>query len=1102
MKKNLPKNLIKKTALVAVFFIFASLFNSVKAQGYCSPATSNILIFPTNVAQVTPVYNSGIRAFNFIATAGCSYYFATCGLAGGADTYITVHSLANGGTALVSWDDQCGAESSGTWVCLTTGAYSVLLTNFNCVGLAQNTSMTYSSTCVQTPCSAIAYGASGATATFDEDIFNVTFGTLNNTSTCASTAPGPGSINRRYSNYTGSVAAPVVNIGVAYNYGITVGTCGGWYTANTKIYIDFNQDGLFTGANENVATFASANGVASVGTILIPAGATPGITRMRVVTAENFNNTFPANLITPTGAYSYGETEDYCISIVSGTPCSGTPAALTPSISASQGCPNAAFTLNTTSLSAFTGLSYQWQSSPNNNGPWANVGGAGALLNTATTTTTYYQLVSTCANGGLTASTSAVSFTPLVNPCACNPYAASAAISPDDEDILTVSVGTMSNVSTCTTTAPGPGSILNKYSNYTYFVAAPSVCRGQVPFSINAGFCGLQWWPSAINIYIDINQNGTFTDPGELVYANGTASAGVNSGFLNIPNTASVGVTRMRVILAEVSVPGPSTAYNYGETEDYCIDILPAPSVTVTSGSISCGSDFTITPAGALSYTYTSPGVGGGTLTGASQTYTPLANTIYTVSGTGANGCVAVNLVTVSVSSGTNMVITPLTATACPNSPFTFTASGSVTYSWTNNTYTNTANINASGALSSIICSVVGTNSIGCSSSKTATLYAFASPTVVISPTLVTVCELTATTFTASGALTFTWANNNTGTTSAFTPSAASLFTVQGSDANGCKSSASAVVLTNPRPSLTITASSPVACVSTSLTLSGSGANTYTWNVGGNNANVIVTPTAPTTYTLSGTGANNCVGTKTILVSTNPAPILVITPPSASICVGKSSTFSVTGAISYTWSNGSNNNPQNFSPSSSTVYSVTAEDSFGCIGKNTLTITVNPLPVITINPTSPEICRGEIATITASGSITYTWMPGNVVSNSFTAAPLTTGFYSVTGTDNNSCENNKVFLINVNGCTGIEANTNALQNTFIFPNPTKGMFTAKFEFDGEKTISVIDGLGKLIVKSTTQNTSETFNLTGYAKGIYIVKIDTKLGSANYKLVIE
>ncbi len=64
MKKNLPKNLIKKTALVAVFFIFASFFNSVKAQ-YCMVPTTNIQIFPTNVAQTTAVYSSGGRAFNF-----------------------------------------------------------------------------------------------------------------------------------------------------------------------------------------------------------------------------------------------------------------------------------------------------------------------------------------------------------------------------------------------------------------------------------------------------------------------------------------------------------------------------------------------------------------------------------------------------------------------------------------------------------------------------------------------------------------------------------------------------------------------------------------------------------------------------------------------------------------------------------------------------------------------------------------------------------------------------------------------------------------------------------------------------------------------------
>jgi len=50
-------------------------------------------------------------------------------------------------------------------------------------------------------------------STADEEIFNVTLGTLNNTSVCSSVAPGPGSVNSSYNNYTTSVAAPVLTAG-------------------------------------------------------------------------------------------------------------------------------------------------------------------------------------------------------------------------------------------------------------------------------------------------------------------------------------------------------------------------------------------------------------------------------------------------------------------------------------------------------------------------------------------------------------------------------------------------------------------------------------------------------------------------------------------------------------------------------------------------------------------------------------------------------------------------------------------------------------------------------------------------------------------------
>ena len=53
--------------------------------------------------------------------------------------------------------------------------------------------------------------------------------------------------------------------------------------------------------------------------------------------------------------------------------------------------------------------------------------------------------------------------------------------------------------------------------------------------------------------------------------------------------------------------------------------------------------------------------------------------------------------------------------------------------------------------------------------------------------------------------------------------------------------------------------------------------------------------------------------------------------------------------------------------------------------------------------------------------------------------------------------------------------------------------------------SAVDNNGNIWIFGglyNNKNTSETFNLSRYAKGIYSVKIDTKLGSANYKLVIE
>ena len=74
-------------------------------------------------------------------------------------------------------------------------------------------------------------------------------------------------------------------------------------------------------------------------------------------------------------------------------------------------------------------------------------------------------------------------------------------------------------------------------------------------------------------IYIDYNQNGLFTDAGELVVSGSSASAATLSGTFTVPTTARTGATRLRVILSDNSATTSCNTYGYGETEDYTVNI-------------------------------------------------------------------------------------------------------------------------------------------------------------------------------------------------------------------------------------------------------------------------------------------------------------------------------------------------------------------------------------------------------------------------------------------------------------------------------------------------------------------------------------------------
>lgn len=177
--------------LIISFLLFIP--NVVYSQ-YCGAATTNVAITPTTTNQVTASYTSGRRAFNFAATAGCTYYFETCGLST-ADTYLRLYSTGTGGTVLASGDDNCGTQSAITWTCVTSGTYSILMTNFSCVALTVSTSLRYRITGCAPPPTPPANNLCGSATSLACGTTNLAGTTVN---ASLKTAPGGGGLASNY----------------------------------------------------------------------------------------------------------------------------------------------------------------------------------------------------------------------------------------------------------------------------------------------------------------------------------------------------------------------------------------------------------------------------------------------------------------------------------------------------------------------------------------------------------------------------------------------------------------------------------------------------------------------------------------------------------------------------------------------------------------------------------------------------------------------------------------------------------------------------------------------------------------------------------------
>lgn len=155
---------------------------------------------------------------------------------------------------------------------------------------------------------------------------------------------------------------------------------------------------------------------------------------------------------------------------------------------------------------------------------------------------------------------------------------------------------------------------------------------------------------------------------------------------------------------------------------------------------------------------------------------------------------------------------------------------------------------------------------------------------------------------------------------------------------------------------------------------------------------------------------NGCSDTTRQPVLINPAPIVRSVEDKA-ICRGQSVQLNVQGASAYTWSPAFNLSCQNCSspiasPLITTLYEVSAVNAFGCVGKDSVKITVAQPFKMTVSP-NDTICKGESAQLLADGADIYKWSPGATLNKTDIADPIASPTvstkYTVVGYDSAGC---------------------------------------------------------------------------------------------------
>ncbi len=414
------------------------------------------------------------------------------------------------------------------------------------------------------------------------------------------------------------------------------------------------------------------------------------------------------------------------------------------------------------------------------------------------------------------------------------------------------------------------------------------------------------------------------------------------------------------VITTTYTVTG--TANGCSGTANVIVTVNPTPVITAlaVNDTICLGATSNLSATssvGSTTYNWNN-GLGAG----ANHAVNPAATTTYTVTGT-ANGCTGTANALVTVVPSILIDISTIDSVLCFGDSTQLTvigAPGGSTYLWS--TTSTQTSIIVQPTITTTYSVTASSN--GCDGTSDILITVNPLPTVSLSND--TICNGDIGSLLASGASTYIWNNSTTVNPLTDNPSVTTIYTVTGTDVNGCSSTGQGEIYIVDPPTLVLS-STDAHCnqsdgSATVIATGGSGIYTYTWNTIPISTTSTVNNVPPGSYSVTVTD-NGCASVSSVNVGNilGPTAAFVANPTEADINEGIQFTDMSIGAIDWDWDfdDGATSILQHpiHAYASQGVYDVWlyVEDNYGCIDSTTRRIIINTLFTIYIpNAFSPD----------------------------------------------------------------------------------------------------------------------------------------------------